>query len=101
MTVAIIIALSIFGVLFGAVAVAICFTDVDTKCKVVGILVCIFLWLFVSGCLILDVYMDRQNWNDGTCECGGEWELAAVSESRFGTKTKYYVCNECGHEIEQ
>lgn len=98
---AIIVTFSIFGVLFGLISIMFISCGADKRQKIKCVLFCIALWLVFSSLMCLDAYIDFKAWNDGKCDCGGKWELTAVSESRTGTKTKYYVCEKCGHEIEQ
>lgn len=41
----------------------------------------------------------RVRWNDGICNCGGTYELVAVS-GRGSSKDYYYSCDACGHTKE-
>lgn len=101
MMTAIIVTFSIFGVLFGLISIMFIVGGADKKHKIRGVLSCVAMWLIFSNLLCLDAYINFRAWNGGKCDCGGEWELVAVSESRSGTKTKYYACEKCNHEIEQ
>lgn len=50
-----------------------------------------------------DGYMDAKSgddrWNNGTCECGGVYELSAASQYRT-SRSFYYTCDTCGHTEE-
>lgn len=42
---------------------------------------------------------DVEEYNDGVCPCGGQYEYSQAVGHRIGT-TYIYVCNECGTPIE-
>lgn len=96
-----IIAFGVLGIMFGMIAVMFLVCGVDWKHKIIGALVCIGLWLLMSGGIYIDATIKSKVWNNGYCECGGHWELRGASESHNGTVTKYYVCPNCYTEIEQ
>ena len=66
------------------------------------ILACLCVLVVTCGIASL-LYMSRENayerWNNGTCECGGTYELSAASEYRT-SKSFYYTCDKCGHTEE-
>lgn len=45
-------------------------------------------------------YMNNESinnrWNGGICNCGGIYELSAVSQFH-ASKSFYYTCDSCGH----
>lgn len=100
-TVVILVTIGIFGLIFVPCMFYCLFADTDTKYKILGLVICLLFWALFSGAVIGQMYVDDGAWNDGHCECGGQWELRAVSESRMGSKTKYYACEDCGKEITQ
>jgi hypothetical protein len=90
-----------FGLAFIPCIIGCVVCGADAKHKFWGVVVCLLLWALLSGACIGQTSIDDASWNDGHCDCGGKWELRAVSESRMGTKTKYYACENCGKEITQ
>lgn len=91
----------IFGVIFGSIALMFIIGGADTKHKVWGAIISLLIGALTFGGIYLEATIDAKAWNGGYCECGGQWELKGVSESRNGITTKYYACDECRHEIEQ
>lgn len=74
----------------------------DKKHKIVGTIVCVFLWLFVSGVICIKAETNEKTWNNGYCECGTHWELVGVSKTHnLDSATKYYICPNCYAEITQ
>ena len=98
---AVLIGAIIFGVIFGSIALVFIIGGVDTKHKVWGAVITLLIGALLFGGICLDTKIDADVWNGGYCECGGQWELKGVSESRNGFVTKYYACDQCRHEIEQ
>jgi hypothetical protein len=88
-------------VIFGAISLIFILGGVDTKHKVWGAVITLLIGALLFGGIYLDARIDADVWNGGYCECGGQWELKGVSESRSGFVTKYYACDQCRHEIEQ
>lgn len=56
----------------------------------------------VGGLLTLDFIADEKEYNEGYCECGGEWELIDIEKGRRNGNTTYYYykCNDCKDVIE-
>lgn len=54
---------------------------------------------FVLGICILGVKVDAIVWNDGVCQCGGEFEFSNASYRKNGGNFYYYICNDCGKVI--
>lgn len=44
--------------------------------------------------------MDASVWNDGICQCGGEFEFSNATHRKNGGNFYYYICNNCGKVIE-
>ena len=51
----------------------------------------------VCGC---EAAMDADVWNDGICNCGGEFEFSNATHCKNGGNYYYYNCNNCGYVIE-
>lgn len=81
------------------IAMAIGFGD-GIKGKIKATLVCIVGWFIISGAMWGQHTYNEEIWNEGYCECGSHWELEGVTRTKFGGKTKYYVCPNCFIEIE-
>ena len=81
------------------IVLAVSFGD-TTKEKIIGAVVCLAFWAFVSGAIWSQAASNAEKWNDGFCECGAHWELKGATKTRTGSETKYYACPECYKEIE-
>lgn len=101
MNVAIIVAGTCFGVVFGSIALMFVCLGADRKHKIWGAIISLLIGALFFGGICLDAKIDADVWNGGYCECGGQWELKGASKSRNGITTKYYACDQCRHEIEQ
>lgn len=42
---------------------------------------------------------DIKAWNNGSCECGGEWKFSNVEYLRNSGNLYYYYCEDCGRII--
>lgn len=66
------------------------------------ILACLCVLVVTCGVTAL-LYMSSENaydrWNNGTCECGGTYELSAATKYN-SSKSFYYTCDKCGHTEE-
>lgn len=83
---------ALMGVCIGGVVSTGCNTKLKSfLCFVmVGFIVTVLL----AGMMTLEHAGDERVWNDGHCECGGEWHL--VNVSRYKNTTAYYwECEEC------
>lgn len=96
-----IIALVLLGMIFGLGVVLFIVCGADKKHKIVGSLVCVVLWLICAFGMWGSAMIKANDWNNGYCECGEQWQPYGVSESMNGTTTKYYYCPNCYTEIEQ
>ena len=92
-------------ILFGIVAImlgALFFIGAETKkSKLIVVIACVIAWLLCAFGVWGSAMLDANEWNNGYCECGGQWQPYGVSESRYGAITKYYYCPNCYTEIEQ
>lgn len=52
------------------------------------------------GICALEAKMDASVWNDGICQCGGEFEFSNATHRKNGGNFYYYTCNDCGEVIE-
>lgn len=66
------------------------------------ILACLCVLVVTCGVAAL-LYTDSENayerWNNGTCECGGTYELSAATKYN-SSESFYYTCDKCGHTEE-
>lgn len=51
-------------------------------------------------CCTCEYCMSETAYNDGKCECGGEWELFDVEMTRSGWDYYYYKCPNCNNTIQ-
>lgn len=65
-----IIALVLFGVIFGMGAIMFLVCGSDKKHKVIGALVCVVLWLVCSFGVWGSTMFDTDGCNNDRCECG-------------------------------
>lgn len=70
------------------------------KGKFKGTLICVIGWFIIAGAMWGQSTANKENWNEGYCECGTHWELKGVTRTRYGSETKYYACPNCFEEIE-
>lgn len=54
----------------------------------------------IAGLLVLETAMDEDKWNDGHCECGGEWDLINVNYVKKRGNIYYYECVKCNNVID-
>ena len=92
------ILMSIAGTLFGTIAVAGMNGKIWKK-AVVFILVSCGIGAILTGGFALDVKQNDFIWNNGYCNCGGEWDF--VNGSTYRNSTHYfYQCEDCEKIIE-
>lgn len=85
------------GILFGMVAYEL---GRNTKEKIaVFFLLTFTIMAILTGAFTVEAKLMDLKWNDGYCECGGEWEL--LNSSTHGNLThSYYQCEDCEKIIE-
>ena len=67
-----------------------------------GALIGLLIASAISGALTLDAWMKHKDWNNGICvECGGEYKFSGATQSRMGSETRYYTCEDCDNLIKQ
>ena len=74
--------------------------DTSLKDFISSIIMCAIL-LLISGiiCWLYNSVHDTKNWNDGHCECGGNWIYEQAIGHQYSTNYIYY-CDKCGTTIE-
>lgn len=67
--------------------------------RVVAVLVAIAIGFGVATLLYKEAEGNHDRWNNGYCECGGQYQFSSATNWR-GSKDYYYTCNRCGHTEE-
>ena len=71
------------------------------KGALIGIAVALITAIVFGGGIYLDSMERDSKWNGGYCpNCEVHWTPFGVSDTDFGTKSKYYYCPECFKEIQ-
>ena len=95
-----IICLIIFGIMALLMGIMFFMGAETTQGKIGVVVFFVILWLICAFGVWGTAMYNADQWNGGYCECGGQWQPFGVSESRYGTTTKYYYCPNCRTEIE-
>ena len=96
-----IVSLILFGVIAFLLGTMFFIGEETKKGKVLVVVICVVAWLLCAFGVWGSVMLEADDWNNGYCECGEKWQPYGVSESRYGTTTKYYYCPNCYNEIEK
>ena len=67
--------------------------------KIVAILVALAITFGAATLLYKDAEGNHDRWNNGYCECGGQYQFSSATNYR-GSKDYYYTCDKCGHTEE-
>ena len=67
--------------------------------KIIAILVVLAIAFGVVTLLYKQSEGNRNRWNNGYCECGGQYQFSSATNWR-GSKDYYYTCDKCGHTEE-
>ena len=71
--------------------------------KIVNIVVTIILALAIgfglTGLFMWERKVNEQMFNNGYCECGGEWNLFDVEYRKNSSSLYFYKCEECKNII--
>ena len=67
--------------------------------KIVAILVALAIGFGVATLLYKEAEGNHDRWNNGYCECGGQYQFSSATNYR-GSKDYYYTCDSCGHTEE-
>ena len=93
-----IICVCIFSILSGLFFMPVVMIRNDDKPFWLRFLKALFITLLIGtligSALYFDWAGDESEWNDGKCECGGNWNLFDITDYRNNT-TYYYQCEEC------
>jgi hypothetical protein len=67
--------------------------------KRIGVALC--TGFILTGLISLSTACEQDLWNEGYCDCGGQWELVDIEKGhRNGSTTYYYLCDECDKMLE-
>lgn len=67
--------------------------------KIIAILVALAIAFGLATLIYKEAEGNRNRWNNGYCECGGEYQFSSATQWR-SSKTYYYTCDKCGHTEE-
>ena len=67
--------------------------------SVTAIVIALLFGFGISGLICLEHQADVDTWNNGYCECGGEWELFDVERVKNGSDLYFYKCPDCKDAI--
>lgn len=67
--------------------------------KIIAILVALAIAFGVATLLYKNAEGNHDRWNNGYCECGGQYQFSSATNYR-GSKDYYYTCDKCGHTEE-
>lgn len=67
--------------------------------KIIAILVALAIGFGIATLLYKDAEGNHDRWNNGYCECGGQYQFSSATNYR-GSKDYYYTCDKCGHTEE-
>lgn len=67
--------------------------------KIINSLLVLIITFITAILLFREPIDEKDRWNNGICECGGTYELTAVTHYRTYHEF-YYTCNTCGHTEE-
>ena len=66
---------------------------------IVTLIIIVFVVVMLVGAVRCSTTMDKRNWNNGYCECGGHWEYEQSVGHQY--RTSYvFKCDKCGKHIE-
>ena len=64
--------------------------------RVIAVLIAIAIGFGVATLLYKDAEGNHDRWNNGYCECGGQYQFSSAT-NWCGSKDYYYTCDRCGH----
>lgn len=67
--------------------------------RVIAILIAIAIGFGAATLLYKEQESNHDRWNNGYCECGGQYQFSSATNYR-GSKDYYYTCDRCGHTEE-
>ena len=67
--------------------------------KIIAILIALAIAFGLATLIYKEAEGNRNRWNNGYCECGGEYQFSSAT-NWHGSKNYYYTCDKCGHTEE-
>ncbi len=67
--------------------------------KIIAILIALAIAFGLATLIYKEAEGNRNRWNNGYCECGGEYQFSSATQWR-SSKAYYYTCDKCGHTEE-
>lgn len=67
--------------------------------RIVAVLIVIAIGFGVATLLYKENESNHDRWNNGYCECGGQYQFSSATNYR-GSRDYYYTCDNCGHTEE-
>lgn len=67
--------------------------------RIIAVLIAIAIGFGVATLLYKEQESNHDRWNNGYCECGGEYQFSSATNWR-GSRNYYYTCDKCGHTEE-
>ena len=64
--------------------------------RVIAVLIAIAIGFGVATLLYKEAEGNHDRWNNGYCECGGQYQFSSATNYR-GSRDYYYTCDRCGH----
>ena len=64
--------------------------------RVIAVLIAIAIGFGVATLLYKEQENNHDRWNNGYCECGGQYQFSSATNYR-GSRDYYYTCDRCGH----
>ena len=86
-------AMAIFPLMFAFVA------PETWRGKIIAIIIALAIAFGLATLIYKEAEENRNRWNNGYCECGGQYQFSSATNYR-GSKNYYYTCDKCGHTEE-
>lgn len=67
--------------------------------KIIAVLIVLAITFGFMTLLYKQSEGNYDRWNNGYCECGGQYQFSSATNYR-GSKDYYYTCDKCGHTEE-
>lgn len=67
--------------------------------KIIAVLIVLTISFGLATLLYKEQESNHDRWNNGICECGGQYQFSSATNYR-GLKDYYYTCDKCGHTEE-
>ncbi len=66
---------------------------------IVTIIIALVIGAMITSISFLEYRYDEKTWNNGYCECGGNWRLVDVVHYKNSGNKYYYECEDCFSSI--